>query len=107
MTHESVSDRIKALKSHKMYRAAVYSPKQESASNSSKKLGYVDPKVDLIQYDIDRRSAYFGNLPNDMSEAELEEFASTYGEVLSVKIMRKAISVGHREFSGNPKRGAH
>jgi RNA recognition motif-containing protein len=99
---ESVSDRTKALKSHKLYRAVVYSPKQESTPNSAKNGRYVDPKVDLIQYDIDRRSAYFGNLPNDMSEAELEEFASTYGEVLSVKIMRKAISIGHREFSGIP-----
>lgn len=48
----------------------------------------------LARYEIDRRSAYFGNLPRDMTEEELREIAISCGQVGEVTLNRKPIAGG-------------
>lgn len=48
----------------------------------------------LAQYEIDRRSAYFGNLPLDMTEEELREMAISCGQVVEVRLHSKPIGGG-------------
>lgn len=43
----------------------------------------------MARYDADRRSAYMGNLPIDMSEEELREMASSCGALVDVRLYNK------------------
>ena len=46
----------------------------------------------LEQYDIDRRSAFFGGLPPIMTEKVLGEHAQKFGQVLNMKYITKHCS---------------
>lgn len=45
----------------------------------------------MQRYDKDRRSAYVGNLPSDMTEDALRALASSSGEVLGIQIYKREI----------------
>ncbi|KAG8415298.1 hypothetical protein J3458_009157 [Metarhizium acridum] len=45
----------------------------------------------MQRYDQDRRSAYVGNLPSDMTEDALRALASSSGEVLGIQIYKREI----------------
>ena len=46
------------------------------------------------QYDADRRSAYFGNLPANMTEEWLHDLVKDY-QVVKLSVNRKSINGGH------------
>lgn len=45
----------------------------------------------MKKYDRDRRSAYVGNLPPEMTETVLRALASSSGEVLGVQVYKREI----------------
>lgn len=45
----------------------------------------------MHRYDRDRRSAYVGNLPDDMTEDVLRTLASSSGEVMSVQLYNRDV----------------
>lgn len=45
----------------------------------------------MQRYDKDRRSAYVGNLPSDMTEDALRALASSSGKVLGIQIYKREI----------------
>lgn len=51
-------------------------------------------RAQLAQYEIDRRSAYIGNLPLDMTEEELREMSISCGQVAQVTLNHKSILGG-------------
>lgn len=52
---------------------------------------------EMAEYDRDRRSAYFGNLPVDMSEDELYEMAIACGQIRNRRLY-------HKTYRGGPSK---
>lgn len=82
----------------KKYIALAYYPDKESAP-APRPQDQVDIHAQLKQYDIDRRSAFVGGLPRDISEVELHDLAGHFGQVISVSIVdKKGQNIGKREY---------
>lgn len=77
-----------------------YEPKKTSVASTptSSRQHITDSQVQLARYEVDRRSAYFGNLPLDMTEEELQEMAIACGQVLNITLTRKPIPHGLGEI---------
>lgn len=81
------------FQSHKVYGVIEY----DSKASSTDKYGSRFPtssQHQLAQYDIDRRSAFFGNLPLSMTNEVLEKYASAVGSVVKTNVMRKVVASG-------------
>lgn len=50
---------------------------------------------EMAEYDRDRRSAYFGNLPLDTTQDEMSEMAHSSGQVRGLRLY-------HKSYKGGP-----
>lgn len=57
----------------------------------------------MAEYDRDRRSAYFGNLPVDMTEDELSEMAIACGQIRNRRLYHKTYRTGPGELNSGSK----
>ncbi|KAK5998926.1 Meiotic activator RIM4 [Cladobotryum mycophilum] len=85
-------DVLRSIGKHRIYKVRPYDQKG------------VDPKVNprrhdddqmMAQYDRDRRSAFFGNLPLNMTEVRLSRLASAWGSVIGIELKRKHVPSSH------------
>ncbi|KAL7818688.1 hypothetical protein V8C44DRAFT_318722 [Trichoderma aethiopicum] len=77
---------VKTFEEHPVFRVEAYDPKAElrQQHKRSDQQGYA-------QYEKDRRSAYFGNLPLDMTADVLKTLASQCGNVLCAEVATKEV----------------
>jgi hypothetical protein len=50
---------------------------------------------EMAEYDRDRRSAYLGNLPLDMTELEMKQIAVSFGSLRNLRLY-------HKMYKGGP-----
>ncbi|KAL7938278.1 hypothetical protein V8C35DRAFT_330243 [Trichoderma chlorosporum] len=90
--YDSSRSVIKAFEGHPVFRVDAYDPKTEMRQQHKK-----NDQQSYAQYEKDRRSAYFGNLPLYMTADVLKSLASQCGKVLCVEVATKEVpQVGGR-----------
>ncbi|KKP01504.1 hypothetical protein THAR02_06408 [Trichoderma harzianum] len=90
--YDSSRSVAKTFEGHPIFRVDAYDPKAEIRQQHRK-----SDQQSYAQYEKDRRSAYFGNLPLNMTADVLKSLASQCGKVLCAEIATKEIpQVGGR-----------
>ncbi|KAL7804514.1 hypothetical protein V8C43DRAFT_320865 [Trichoderma afarasin] len=90
--YDSSRSVTKAFEGHPIFRVDAYDPKAETRQQHKK-----SDQQSYAQYEKDRRSAYFGNLPLNMTADVLKSLASQCGKVLCAEVATKEIpQVGDR-----------
>ncbi|PNP49568.1 hypothetical protein THARTR1_09890 [Trichoderma harzianum] len=84
--YDSSRSVTKAFEGHPVFRVDAYDPKAEIRQQHKK-----SDQQSYAQYEKDRRSAYFGNLPLNMTAGVLESLASQCGKVLRAEVATKEI----------------
>ncbi|KAL7917737.1 hypothetical protein ACQKWADRAFT_331677 [Trichoderma austrokoningii] len=81
--YDSYRSVVKTFEGHPFFRVDAFDPKTGRLQNR-------DPQG-FAQYDKDRRSAYFGNLPMNMTSPGLERLASACGNVVCAEVATKQV----------------
>ncbi|EHK22530.1 uncharacterized protein TRIVIDRAFT_28754 [Trichoderma virens Gv29-8] len=90
--YDSSRSVTKTFEGHPVFRVDAYDPKAEIRQQHKK-----SDQQSYVQYEKDRRSAYFGNLPLKMTADVLKSLASQCGKVLCAEVATKEVpQVGGR-----------
>ncbi|KAL7963133.1 hypothetical protein V8C34DRAFT_322109 [Trichoderma compactum] len=84
--YDSSRSVTKTFEGHPIFRVDAYDPKAEIRQQHKK-----SDQQSYAQYEKDRRSAYFGNLPLNMTADVLKSLASQCGKVLCAEVATKEI----------------
>ncbi|KAK4077359.1 uncharacterized protein Triagg1_3691 [Trichoderma aggressivum f. europaeum] len=84
--YDSSRSVTKTFEGHPVFRVDAYDPKAEIRQQHKK-----SDQQSYAQYEKDRRSAYFGNLPLNMTADVLKSLASQCGKVLCAEVATKEI----------------
>ncbi|UKZ74123.1 hypothetical protein TrVFT333_001782 [Trichoderma virens FT-333] len=84
--YDSSRSVTKAFEGHPVFRVDAYDPKAEIRQQHKK-----SDQQSYVQYEKDRRSAYFGNLPLKMTADVLKSLASQCGKVLCAEVATKEV----------------
>ncbi|OTA08397.1 hypothetical protein A9Z42_0000880 [Trichoderma parareesei] len=77
---------VKTFEEHPIFRVEAYDPKAELRQQHKR-----SDQQSYAQYEKDRRSAYFGNLPLNMTADVLKTLASQCGNVLYAEVATKEV----------------
>ncbi|KAL6880928.1 hypothetical protein J3F83DRAFT_765220 [Trichoderma novae-zelandiae] len=77
---------VKTFEEHPIFRVEAYDPKAEMRQQHKR-----SDQQSYAQYEKDRRSAYFGNLPLNMTSDVLKSLASQCGSVLFAEVATKEV----------------
>ncbi|TFB03668.1 hypothetical protein CCMA1212_004767 [Trichoderma ghanense] len=77
---------VKTFEEHPVFRVEAYDPKAELRQQHKR-----SDQQSYAQYEKDRRSAYFGNLPLNMAADVLKTLASQCGNVLCAEVATKKV----------------
>ncbi|KAH6607324.1 hypothetical protein Trco_003637 [Trichoderma cornu-damae] len=77
---------VKAFENHPVFRVDAFDPKTETRQQPKR-----SDQNNYAQYEKDRRSAYFGNLPLAMTADDLKSLASSCGKVLCAEVAMKEV----------------
>ncbi|PFH58383.1 hypothetical protein XA68_13747 [Ophiocordyceps unilateralis] len=91
--YDAKRDPVKAFELDPVYRVQIYDPKALAAQESFQ-VGSPRESGFLRKYDKDRRSAYVGNLPPNMTRDVLKSLARSCGEVVDVQLHSKDVPGG-------------
>ncbi|KAH0497173.1 hypothetical protein TgHK011_004502 [Trichoderma gracile] len=84
--YDSSRSVVKTFEEHPVFRVEAYDPKAEVRQQHKR-----SDQQSYAQYEKDRRSAYFGNLPLNMTADVLKTLASQCGNVLCAEVATKEV----------------
>ncbi|KAH8121130.1 hypothetical protein FP744_10002082 [Trichoderma asperellum] len=84
--YDSLRSVVKTFEGHPIFGVDAYDPKTGTRQQNKR-----DDQQNYAQHERDRRSAYFGNLPLNMTSDGLKSLASSCGKVLAAEISTKEV----------------
>ncbi|PNP40257.1 hypothetical protein TGAMA5MH_07912 [Trichoderma gamsii] len=84
--YDSLRSVVKTLEGHPVFCVDAYDPKTGTRQHNKR-----GDEQNFAQYEKDRRSAYFGNLPLTMTSDGLKSLASSCGKVICAELATKEV----------------